>query len=449
MSLVLKLLYIRTSSITNELNEVKSMDLGVLIVSFFIMLFLGIPIAFALGLSSLLYMVLYSNVPLIIIGQQMLKGVDSFTLLAIPFFVIAGSLMTNGGISRRIVDFAKQLVGWMPGGLAVVDIVASMIFAAMTGAGAATTAAVGGMMIPHMKEEGYDPGFASAIQAMGGVFGPIIPPSTLMVLYAVASGESVGAMFLGGIMPGLYLGLVLIIVVVIMCIKKGYMGGKEFRVKELGKSAVHAFWALLAPLIILGGIYSGIMTPTESSAVCCFYCMIVGLFIYRELSLKDLIQAVADGVKSSAGIMLIVAATQVFGWVLTRAQIPQTVARMFTENVSNGTVFLFAVCLILLVAGCFIDAVPALLIFAPIFVPTAQAYGLNMIHFGVVMVVVLCIGLATPPVGINLYVASSVGGQPVHKIIPHLPIPLLAITIATIVLVLCPPIVTLLPTLAG
>lgn len=357
--------------------------------------------------------------------------------------------MTNGGISKRIVNFAKQLVGWMPGGLAVVDIVASMIFAAMTGAGAATTAAVGGMMIPHMEEEGYDPGFASAIQAMGGVFGPIIPPSTLMVLYAVASGESVGGMFLGGILPGLYLGLVLIIVVVMMCKKKGYGGGAKFNGKAFVKATVDAFWALLAPIIILGGIYSGIMTPTESSAVCCFYCMIVGLFIYRELSVKDLVKVVAEGVKSSAGIMLIVAATQVFGWVLTRAQIPQTIAKMFTENVSNGTVFLFAVCLILLVAGCFIDAVPALLIFAPIFCPTAQAYGLNMVHFGVVMVVVLCIGLATPPVGINLYVASSVGGQPVHKIIPHLPIPLLTIAIATIVLILCPPIVTLLPTLFG
>ena len=182
------------------------MDLVVLVGSFFAMLFLGFPIAFALLLSSLLYMVLYSSVPLIIIAQQLLKGVDSFTLLAIPFFVIAGCLMQGGGISKRIVDFAKKLVGWMPGGLAVVDIIASMIFAAMTGAGAATTAAVGGIMIPSMEEEGYDAGFASAVQAMGGIFGPIIPPSTLMVLYAVASGESVADMFLGGILPGLFLG---------------------------------------------------------------------------------------------------------------------------------------------------------------------------------------------------------------------------------------------------
>ena len=197
------------------------MDLVVLVGAFFLLLFLGIPIAFALCLSALAYLVLYSQVPLIIIAQQMLKGVDSFTLMAIPFFVIAGCLMQNGGISRRIVDFAKKLVGWLPGGMAVVDIVASMIFAAMTGAGAATTAAVGGIMIPSMEEEGYDPGFASAIQAMGGIFGPIIPPSILMVLYAVASGESVGDMLMAGLLPGLLLGLVLIVVVVLLCVKKG------------------------------------------------------------------------------------------------------------------------------------------------------------------------------------------------------------------------------------
>lgn len=425
------------------------MDLAVLIISFFVLLFLGIPIAFALCLSALSYLVLFSDVPLIIIGQQMLKGVDSFTLMAIPFFVIAGCLMQSGGISKRIVNFAKTLVGWMPGGLAVVDVVASMIFAAMTGAGAATTAAVGGIMIPSMEEEGYDPGFASAIQTMGGVFGPIIPPSILMVLYAVASGESVGDMLMAGLLPGLFLGLVLIVVVVILCIRKGYKGSGKFSLRAAVKAFGDAFFALLAPVIILGGIYSGFVTPTEASAVCCFYCLLVGLFVYREIKITEVCKVVYGGVKSAAGIMLIVAATQVFGWVITRAGIPQTVAQMFTTSISNGTVFLFAVCLILLVAGCFIDAVPALLIFAPIFCPTAQAYGINMVHFGVVMVIVLCIGLATPPVGINLYVASSVGGQPVHKIIPHLPIPLLAIMLGTIIVVLFPGITTLLPTLVN
>lgn len=425
------------------------MDLAVLVISFFVLLFLGIPIAYALCLSALAYMVLFSDVPLIIIGQQMLKGVDSFTLMAIPFFVIAGCLMQSGGISKRIVDFAKKLVGWMPGGLAVVDIVASMIFAAMTGAGAATTAAVGGIMIPSMEEEGYDPGFASAIQTMGGIFGPIIPPSVLMVLYAVASGESVGDMLLAGLLPGLFLGLVLIVVVVMLCMRKGYRGSGRFSGRAAIKAFGDAFFALLAPVIILGGIYSGFMTPTEASAVCCFYCLLVGLFVYREIKITQVCKVVYDGIKSAAGIMLIVAATQVFGWVITRAGIPQTVAKMFTSSISSSTVFLFAVCLILLVAGCFIDAVPALLIFAPIFCPTAEAYGIDMVHFGVVMVIVLCIGLATPPVGINLYVASSVGGQPVHKIIPHLPIPLLAITLGTVIVVLVPQITTLLPALVN
>lgn len=417
------------------------------------MLFLGIPIAFALCISSILYLVLYCpTIPLIIVAQQMLKGVDSFTLLAIPFFVIAGGLMQSGGISRRIVNFAKTLVGWLPGGLAIVDVLSSMIFAAMTGAGAATTAAVGGIMIPSMEEDGYDPGFASAVQAMGGIFGPIIPPSTLMVLYAVASGESVADMFLGGILPGVVLGGILIVVVVAMCVRKGY-GGKggvnTFSLAAVGKSFIDAIWAILAPVIILGGIYSGLFTPTEASAVCCFYCLIVGLFIYRETKWADIPKLVYGGVKSAAGIMLIVAATQVFGWVITRVRIPQTIAAAFTSNISSPTVFMFAVCLILLVAGCFIDAVPALLIFAPIFVPTAIAYNINLIYFGVIMVIVLCIGLATPPVGINLYVASSVGGQPVHKIIPHLPVPLLAIAVSTILLIMVPGIITVLPNLAA
>ena len=411
------------------------------------MLFLGVPIAFALCTSSLAYLVLFSRVPVVIVAQQMLKGVDSFTLMAIPFFVIAGCLMQSGGISKRIVDFAKKLVGWMPGGLAVVDIVASMIFAAMTGAGAATTAAVGGIMIPSMEEDGYDPGFASAVQTVAGVFGPIIPPSILMVLYAVASGASVGDMLLAGLVPGLFLGLVLIAVVVWQCVKKGYKGSSAFSLKEAIKSLGEAFWALLAPIIILGGIYSGLVTPTEASAICCFYCLFVGIFVYKEIPIKSVPKVVYGGVKSAAGIMLIVAATQVFGWVITRAGIPQMVATAFTASISNPTLFILAVVFILLVAGCFIDAVPALLIFAPIFCPTAVAYGLDIVYFGVIMVIVLCIGLATPPVGINLYVASSVGGQPVHKIIPHLPWPLLAIALGTIVVILVPQLTLFLPSI--
>ncbi|RGZ01815.1 TRAP transporter large permease [Clostridium sp. AM58-1XD] len=423
------------------------MNLFVLVASFFILLFLGIPIAYALCMSSLLYMVVYSDVPLIIIAQQMLKGVDSFTLMAIPFFVIAGSLMQNGGIARRMVNFAKSCIGFIPGGLAVVTVVTSMIFAAMTGAGAATTAAVGGIMIPFMRDEGYDADYASAVQAVGGIFGPLIPPSVLMVLYGVASGESVGDMLLAGLLPGLFLGVIVIAVVLFQCVKKGYRGSGSFNIKEVGSSFIKAIWAMLAPVIILGGIYSGLFTPTEASAVACFYCLFIGIFVYREIKPKEVCNIVYDGVKSAASIMFIVGATQVFGWVITREGIPQMVAELFTSSISSPLVFLLAVCLILLVAGCFIDAVPALLIFAPIFCPTALAYGIDMIHFGVVMVVVLCIGLVTPPVGINLFVASSVGGEPIHKIIPHLPKLILAIMVGALFIVLIPAMSTFLPSL--
>jgi C4-dicarboxylate transporter DctM subunit len=254
-------------------------------------------------------------------------------------------------------------------------------------------------------------------------------------------------MLLAGLIPGLFLGLVLISVVVWQCVKKGYKGGTPFNLKEALKSLGEAFWALLAPVIILGGIYSGLVTPTEASAICCFYCLFVGIFVYKEIPIKSVPKVVYGGVKSAAGIMLIVAATQVFGWVITRAGIPQMVATAFTASISNPTLFIMAVVFILLVAGCFIDAVPALLIFAPIFCPTAVAYGLDIVYFGVVMVIVLCIGLATPPVGINLYVASSVGGQPVHKIIPHLPWPLLAIALGTIVVILVPQLTLFLPSI--
>lgn len=421
------------------------MDIIILMGVFFILLFVGVPIAYSLCLSAILYMLLFMDVPLIIIGQQMLRGVDSFTLMAIPFFVIAGGLMESGGISKRIVNFAKTMVGHLPGGLAVVTIVASMIFAAMTGAGAATTAAVGGIMIPSMKEEGYDGGYASAIQSVGGIFGPLIPPSILMVLYGVASGESVGDMLLAGLLPGLFLGLVVIAVVVWQCIKRGYKGVGKFEFKKAFKAFSEAIWAIFAPLIILGGIYSGLFTPTEASAIACFYCLIVGLFIYKELKLEKLGLVVFKSVKTAAGIMLIVAATQGFGWVLTRAGIPQLIAEGFTSVISSQLAFIFAVILILIVAGCFIDAVPALLIFAPILIPTATKYGISLVHFGVIMVVTLCIGLVTPPVGINLFVASSVGGEPIHKIIPYLPVLIASIILGTIIIVIFPGFSTFLP----
>ncbi len=420
---------------------------SIIIISFFVLMFVGIPVAVSLCLAALFYMTVFVDIPPIIIAQQMLAGIDKFTLMAVPFFVVAGSLMEFGGISKRIVNFAKALVGSLPGGMAIVTVISSMIFAAMTGAGAATTAAVGGTMIPAMTDENYDEDFACALQAAAGIFGPLIPPSILMVLYAVTAGLSVGDMLLSGLVPGLLMGLLMIIVAVWICVKRGYKGSGKFHLPTVVKTFLDAFWALLTPLIILGGIYSGKFTPTESAAVACFYSLIIGVFVYKELKISDICPVLYKSFKGAAGIMMIVGATQAFGWVLTREGIPQAVANGFKSMISNPILFMFAVCAMLLVAGCFIDAVPALMIFAPILCPAASSYGIDLMQFGAVMVVTLCIGLVTPPVGINLFVASSVGNRPVHKIIPQLPAFLIAMFAGMAFVVLVPGLSTYLPNL--
>ncbi|GHU05778.1 hypothetical protein FACS1894158_09760 [Betaproteobacteria bacterium] len=391
-----------------------------MIIVFFVLMFLGIPIAYALALSALFYMLVFVDVPTIIIVQQIISGVDKFTLMAIPFFVIAGSLMEFGGISRRIIRLSKSIVGPLPGGMGIVTVISSMIFAAMTGAGAATTAAVGSMMIPAMRDSGYDEGFACSLQASAGIMGPLIPPSILMVLYGVTAGVSVGDMLLAGLVPGVLAGLLLIALVVVISMKKNYKGDGKFSLADVFQSFIDSIWAILAPVIILGGIYSGLFTPTEAAGVTCFYSLIVGVFVYREIKFQDVGQVMFKSFKLAAGIMLIVGATQAFGWVLAKERIPQMVATWFASLTGDPIIFMLAVCVMLLIAGCFIDAVPALLILAPILVPAALKFSINPIHFGVLMVFTLCIGLVTPPVGINLFVASSVSGVPVHRIIPKL-----------------------------
>ena len=415
---------------------------SIMLLVFFVLLFMGVPVAISLTLAALLYMVSFTEIPLVIIAQQILGGSDKFTLLALPFFMIAGSLMEQGGISKRIVDLSKALVGSLPGGIASVTVVASSIFAAMCGSGAATSAAVGSIMIPAMREEKYDPDFACAVQASAGVLGPLIPPSTLMVLYGVAAGVSISDMLLSGLIPGLLISFLMITVVTYISIKRKYRGIGRFSFRQLGRSFLDAFLALVAPVIILGGIYSGIFTPTEAAAVACFYALIIGLWAYRELTIKSMFPALYKSFKMAASIMLIVGATQAFGWVLTREGIPQAIAFWTTSVISEPMIFLFAVCILLLAAGCVLDAVPALLLLAPILCPTAVSYGIDLVHFGVVMVVVLCVGLVTPPVGICLFVVSTVGKRPLHAFIPHLP-PFLAVMVVGVILVVLFPALSL------
>jgi C4-dicarboxylate transporter DctM subunit len=410
---------------------------------------IGIPVAVSLGLSALVYIVFATPIDPILVVQQTINGADKFTLLAIPFFIMAGGFMEQGGISNRIVHFAKSLFSPLPGGLALVVIGASMIFASMTGAGAATAAAIGSIMLPAMRRENYDEDFSCALQATAGIFGPLIPPSILMVLYGVATDTSVGDMLLAGVAPGLALGLLVSAVTVIICIRQGYKGEGKIVLSEIVSAFFHAFFALLTPVIILGGIYTGVFTATEAAAVAALYALVAGAFIYRELTMAKILAIAYRSIKLAAGILFIVAATQAFGWVLTREQIPQMLAEFFANLSADPVVFQLAVCVLLLIAGCFLDAVPAIMIFAPILAPSALRYGINPVHFGVVMVVALCIGLITPPVGMTLFVVSSMSGRPVHAIVKKsLPF-LVAVLIGLLFVVFVPALSLFLPEALG
>lgn len=415
--------------------------------AFFILLFLGAPIAISLGGSALAYIVFIADISPIIVSQQIMSSVDSFTLMAVPFFVMAGVLMEFGGISKRIVAFAKALVGHFTGGLALVVILSSVFFAAMTGSGVAATAAVGGIMIPSMIKSGYDKDFACALQGTAGIFGPLIPPSIAMVLYAIAANQSVSDMLMAGIGPGILQSILVGIVAVYICRKRGFKGEGEFKLSNVLSTFKESIWALLAPLIILGGIYSGLFTPTEASGIACFYSIIIGIFVYKEINLKNILPILANAMKSAGGIMLIVATSGAFAWVLTRERIPAMATQFFLGITSSPIVFLLSVVAIVLIAGCFIDSIPIITIFTPIFYPIAEQYGISLIHLGAIMVTGTCVGLTTPPMGLNLFMASSIGQRPVHSVIKEAKPFIITVIIGLLVIMLIPGISTWLPNL--
>lgn len=419
---------------------------AVLLLSAFIVLLLfGFPIVVAMGGSSLLYILLFIDSPPIVVVRQMMGGVDSFTLLAIPFFIVAGGYMQRGGISRRIVNIAKEAVGSLPGGMALVTIWSSCAFGALTGSGTSTAAAIGSIMIPALKNEGYDEDFSCALQSVAGMFGPLIPPSILMVLYATSSGTSVSDMLISGILPGLIMAALLSIVAIMICTRKGWKGVGRFSPLQLLKSIKEAFFAILVPIIILGGIYSGTFTPTEAAMVGCLYCLVVSLFIYREFSVRNVFRITIQGIKTTGMTLLIMATSQSFAWVMTRERIPQRIASAFVSFSDDPTVFLLCVGAMLLVIDCFIEAPPAVMVLAPMLTPTAIQYGISPVHFGVVMVTGLVIGLSTPPVGACLFVVSGVADRPIQKFARRL-LPFILVTlIGYILIIFFPSISTALP----
>ena len=419
--------------------------IGILFITLAVLFVAGVPIAIAVGLSGLLAIWLGSDIPLTVILQRQFTAVDSFPLMAIPFFILAGTLMEAGGISKRLVQFGNALIGHATGGLAIVSIVASMFFAAISGSTVATVAAIGMVLIPAMKARGYRPSFAGAVQASAGNLGIIIPPSIAMVVYGVATNTSISAMFIGGFLPGFLMTGSLMLVAYLICKKRGYLGGKKSTLRELVSAFRESILALLMPIIILGGIYGGIFTPTEAAAVAVAYAFIIGTFVYKELNLKKITELLGRSVITTAGIMFLIATAGLFAWILTRINAPKMIAEFFLTYASNKYVFLLYINVILFIVGMFFETTAANVILAPLLAPIAIGFGIDPIHFGLIMIVNLAVGMCTPPLGVNLFVACQIADIRVDEIIPAV-IPFLLILILDILIIsYVPAIVTWLP----
>lgn len=425
------------------------MVLWTILISFGVILITGAPIAVGLGLSSAIVIYGIIDLPLVLVAQRMFTSIDSFSFMAVPFFMLAGAFMSSGGVTRRIVDFANTMVGALAGGLALVVAVSGMFFAALSGSSAATTAAIGTALIDEMEARGYSKAFAAAVVASGGTVGIVIPPSITMVVYGVVADTSIADLFLGGFAPGLLMGLSMCVVSWVISRKRGYRGTGVLSVKNIVESFKKCFWALMMPVIIIGGIYGGIFTPTEAAAVAAVYGAAVGMFIYKELKLSDIPKVIFKAAVSTTMIMFIVGAANLFGWILTNAQVPQQLGLAFSNFTDNPLVFLMLVNILLLFLGTLVNASAAVVILTPILLPVALSMGINPVFFGVMMVVNLAIGCITPPVGLDLFVVSSITRIPIAKVTKEI-MPYLCVLLGDLlVLTYFPKIIMFLPDLLG
>lgn len=427
------------------------MEILILVLTFVILLGIGVPVAWSIGVSTLLTMLV--SIPFMpavtTVAQQMATGLDSFTLLAIPFFVLAGQIMNQGGIAKRLIAFAKTLVGALPGGLAHVNIVTAMLFGAIAGSAAAAASAIGGFMGKQMEEEGYDREFAAAVNITSSTTGLIIPPSNVLIVYSLASGGvSIAALFLAGYLPGILTGLLLMIVATIWAKRKGYPVGKRSKIKDVIKTFIDAFPSLLLLVVVIGGIVAGIFTATEASAVAVLYCLILA-FVYKEITLADLPSILVSSVSTTAIVMLLIATSISMSWIMSYENIPQSITDTLIGISDNKIVILFIINMILLFVGIFMDMTPAVLIFTPIFLPVVTELGMDPTHFGIIMVLNLCIGVCTPPVGSVLFVGVGVAGTTIQKVIrPLLPL-FLAMLVALMIVTYVPGLSLWLPRLFG
>lgn len=406
----------------------------ILIICAAILLFVGAPIAVAIAGSTTVAIGASGIFGLEVVPQQMFIALNSFPLMAIPFFILAGHLMQVGGISERLIDFGSALIGHVTGGLAMAAVLTSMFFAAISGSGAATVAAIGSILIPAMLAHGYERGFTAANQAVSGALGVIIPPSIPLILYAVAANESAGDMFLAGILPGLIVTMSLLIMAYFYSRRRGFQGVKKATTRELLVAFRRSILALLMPVIVLGGIYGGIFTPTEAAVVAVLYALVVG-FAYRRFTFRKLVDAFADSSVTSAIVMIVISAAGLFAFYINVLGFPDQIFR-FMESINLGVIgFLILANVLLLVAGMFIEAAAAILIFVPILLPLAVGVGIDPVHFGMIMVVNLSVGLVTPPVGLNLFVASDLANLSLTRlskaVIPFILVLLISIAIVS------------------
>lgn len=405
------------------------------------MMVIGVPVAIAIGIASLIGIGGFMTVPLIVIPQQAFVALDKFPLAAIPFFILAGNIMADGGISRRLVDLVESCVYSIRGGILLTCIFTALIFGAVSGSSVATTLAVGAILIPAMVRRGYPVGFAAALQATAAELSVLIPPSIPMIIYGLSANVSVGDLFVAGIGPGMVVAVALSAFVLFYTRYKGYIETREDVRPPFLSALRHSGLALLMPIIVLGGIYGGIFTPTEASVIAVGYSLIVTIFIYRELTLKGLIAVVRRSAISSAVVMFIVSMAGIFSFVLTRAGVPASIGAWITETFTDPVSFLLAVNLFLFVMGMFVETSASIVVLGPILAPVAVQFGIDPTHFGIVMIFNLALGMITPPLGVNLFAACAVANIGIEKMIPHL-LPLIG------VILLCLALVTFVPSIS-
>lgn len=409
----------------------------VLVVSFFFLLIVGVPIAYSIGVAGVLTMLVHiDSLPaLTTYALRMASGLDSFALLAIPFFILAGNIMNSGGIALRLIDFAKVLVGRLPGGLAVVNVVANMLFGAISGSAAAAASAIGSIMTPEMRKAGYDPNFSAAVNISSATTGMTIPPSNVLIVYSLASGGvSVSALFMAGYLPGILTGVAIMIVAAFFAAKAGYTVGERVTLRQGIRCFLRAIPSLMLLVIVIGGILAGWFTATEASAIAVLYALLLSFF-YKELTWKELPGVLLRSAKTTAIVLLLVATCTGLSWIMSYENIPRTVSSLLLAISDNPVVILLLINMILLLVGVFMDMTPAVLIFTPIFLPIAvQQLGMDPVHFGIMMVLNLCVGLCTPPVGSVLFIGCSVAGVRIDQVIRPL-IPLFAAMVFVLLLV--------------